>query len=483
MPTTITNLEINDEEPKSFLKGLPLNGTLIIGQEQDALSGSFSKSEILRGRIAQVNIWSRLLNQTEIISFSDCRTYLNFGYPEPDGGKNENCAGLFVRNPTWYDWACDDRRVSCAVCQRVPGRFMRLRGLCFASAEESIFELSGYVNKEAYFFGYCGWIIHRMEANHEWLIYDAVLGQSVALVQVSNKKKFPIGRNKWVLLRNQCGFVKGTSILLSLSSCSDDEFSCDSGQCLPFKFACNGVSDCRDGSDEFSCNVVLRAQDENSVVRPPSLEKITSIPTYIKTSVEVQRLTNINPSDSYIELEMVLHFTWDDFRLTFRNLQDQIEFNRLTSEEEAYVWKPTLIFYSAYNGEVSVLSSEVHVSKLGTGMLSDFNSVERASLFNRGSGLLVNTQHVSGKFACVFDVFRYPFDAHRCELLVRLGFSSERLVTFTNDRLSLVYTGANKLKEFNVQNMTAIASSVNFRNSSNTELKVKKIIGNHRLSN
>ncbi|KAA0190137.1 hypothetical protein HAZT_HAZT005477 [Hyalella azteca] len=40
--------------------------------------------------------------------------YLNFGYPEPDGGKNENCAGLFVRNPTWYDWACDDRRVSCA---------------------------------------------------------------------------------------------------------------------------------------------------------------------------------------------------------------------------------------------------------------------------------------------------------------------------------------------------------------------------------
>ncbi|XP_047739476.1 gamma-aminobutyric acid receptor subunit beta-1 [Hyalella azteca] len=109
-------------------------------------------------------------------------------------------------------------------------------------------------------------------------------------------------------------------------------------------------------------------------------------------------------------------------------------------------------------------------------MLSDFNSVERASLFNRGSGLLVNTQHVNGKFACVFDVFRYPFDVHRCELLVRLGFSSERLVTFTNDSLSLIYTGANKLKEFNVQNMTAIASSVNFRNSSNTELKVTIIL-------
>ncbi|KAK3856566.1 hypothetical protein Pcinc_037124 [Petrolisthes cinctipes] len=54
---------------------LPLNSTLCLGMEQDAVGGGFDRTQIFRGHMAQVNIWNRELQDSEVQDIAQCRTY------------------------------------------------------------------------------------------------------------------------------------------------------------------------------------------------------------------------------------------------------------------------------------------------------------------------------------------------------------------------------------------------------------------------
>ncbi|KAG7175378.1 Glutamate-gated chloride channel-like 5 [Homarus americanus] len=54
---------------------LPLNSSLILGQEQDLVGGGFDITQIFHGYIAQVNIWNKSLTQKEVEDMSACRHY------------------------------------------------------------------------------------------------------------------------------------------------------------------------------------------------------------------------------------------------------------------------------------------------------------------------------------------------------------------------------------------------------------------------
>ena len=46
------------------------DGILIIGQEQDSFGGGFDANQCYIGELTDINIWSRVLNATEISSLS-----------------------------------------------------------------------------------------------------------------------------------------------------------------------------------------------------------------------------------------------------------------------------------------------------------------------------------------------------------------------------------------------------------------------------
>ncbi|XP_045479696.1 sushi, von Willebrand factor type A, EGF and pentraxin domain-containing protein 1-like [Harmonia axyridis] len=58
----------------SIGKSIKAHGSMIIGQEQDALGGKFSQSETFVGRMTLVDIWSRVLKKNDILKhFHDCK--------------------------------------------------------------------------------------------------------------------------------------------------------------------------------------------------------------------------------------------------------------------------------------------------------------------------------------------------------------------------------------------------------------------------
>ena len=40
-------------------------------------------------------------------------------------------------------------------------------------------------------------------------------------------------------------------------ACTANQFSCESGECIPLSQRCNGIRDCRDASDEDNCPSML----------------------------------------------------------------------------------------------------------------------------------------------------------------------------------------------------------------------------------
>ncbi|XP_042208683.1 uncharacterized protein LOC121856959 [Homarus americanus] len=51
---------------------LSLNSSLVLGQEQDIVGGGFDKTQILRGQLAQANIWNRSLSKEEVQLLASC---------------------------------------------------------------------------------------------------------------------------------------------------------------------------------------------------------------------------------------------------------------------------------------------------------------------------------------------------------------------------------------------------------------------------
>ena len=75
--------------------------------------------------------------------------------------------------------------------------------------------------------------------------------------------QYPIGRKKWSLntFSQSCSNVNGTQddscIVLTLTSCKENEFTCSEGSCRPLQDRCDLKPDCPDYSDETSCQCVI----------------------------------------------------------------------------------------------------------------------------------------------------------------------------------------------------------------------------------
>jgi hypothetical protein len=77
-----------------------------------------------------------------------------------------------------------------------------------------------------------------------------------ALLTDETKVNYPIGRNLWSVSDRKCGSFAGTDDLVTITTCSEEQFTCSDGTCQPLVNRCDLKADCEDRSDEEACRKV-----------------------------------------------------------------------------------------------------------------------------------------------------------------------------------------------------------------------------------
>ena len=149
---------------------------------------------------------------------------------EPTGYLSENCSGLTNENEESY-WAFD---ISCSqkrnpVCQDIK-YFFRMRGLCLASVIDRQYKLiENLSGHRRMFLGPSKWSIKWHSTWKTWTLSNELFPAVYANTTTST---YPLGSYKWHLTGFDGCQNKPYTTLLTLSSCTDDEFTCDSGDCI-----------------------------------------------------------------------------------------------------------------------------------------------------------------------------------------------------------------------------------------------------------
>ena len=118
-------------------------------------------------------------------------------------------------------------------------------------------------------------------------------------------------------------FVNADSPLRSLkfTTCSNDQFTCDDGQCIDIEERCDQTVDCEDASDENDCKMLVIEKSYNKGTPPFIVEKKSKLmkPAYVNISLSVTDIINIVEVNHEIELKFHILMEWFDQRLKFQN--------------------------------------------------------------------------------------------------------------------------------------------------------------------
>ena len=187
--------------------------------------------------------------------------------------------------------------------------------------------------------GQRGSLIWFNDTESKWKL--KVAGSITSGESNASKTTLLLGTSLWSIRNNKDCPANNE---LSLTSCSDDEFNCWNGNCIPNHKRCDGVSDCEiDGSDEIQCNKIFTWPSYNNLLSPStSYTKIDIIFT-------IKKLLDINGNEGVVRMQYELVYCWSDERIGFTNIDTRKtqsyvckDANSISIEESNELWIPTL---------------------------------------------------------------------------------------------------------------------------------------------
>ena len=125
--------------------------------------------------------------------------------------------------------------------------------------------------------------------------------------------------------------------LITISSCNDFEFTCGDGQCVQMDLRCNGKTECRDGSDEHSCKMLVPSLGYNKYLIPPPQTNETF--TYVDVKVRIIETVFIDEDKKFMRLKKENKRSWYNSYLTFQNLKNTT-INVIQKNDKDNIWFP-----------------------------------------------------------------------------------------------------------------------------------------------
>ncbi|ROT79977.1 mannose-binding protein C-like [Penaeus vannamei] len=478
--------------------GVPLNGSLVLGQEQDSLGGGFDKYQVLHGDIVQVNVWDSHLAEADVKEMAACRflasetssaqTPLMWKLSEtsskvlwvwtssavhlPPSSPKIRASRLISKSPICEVIAVillnDSKTIidlirtargqntrnldkelksgsSCSFAQELTALSLRTsphyvilpeertfdatRTLCrLLNASMTVFSSSSenqnFLEEFAPFADVCSpgttwklWLgITDAQEDGVWVDVET----QEPITYTNFKMPYPIGgshlecvlmlmdgswadvrckaskcgvcsldrdsprsldspgrpelspgQNEWVAVEPVCGVPKGSAFNLSLSSCPESQFICNSGDCIDHSYRCNLRYDCIDGSDEDNCNIVFVGSGYRQHLPPRGTNDST---LRLTPKITITRITEVDDLHMAISLEFFVSLTWRDERLSFRQLDPERE-TSIPASDAAQMWIPDYQLLNLEAGQAKELEKTVTVTTADNATLPHFNSI------------------------------------------------------------------------------------------------------------
>ncbi|XP_037801847.1 gamma-aminobutyric acid receptor subunit rho-2-like [Penaeus monodon] len=342
----------------------------------------------------------------------------------------------------------------CAVCEAPEPLVLRALGLCTRLPHDTYYVLSGHVASKPYFRGYTTTNISW--ARGRWLAVHPSRSEILLSHTPTRPYEYPFGRRRWAVEGAEgCGRPEDGSLTLTLTTCSQGNFTCDDGSCVPMARRCDFQADCPDESDESKCEIVgVPAGYKPSV--PPRWSNVdAAYPVSLHVSVLALEILT-EKMEIVMDFEVTLQ--WLDRRLVLRDLKEDIVLNSLRLSVLKQLWIPEVSFGNAKGNAHTLLDEETHGSILrsGTPDPGDLSYSREVYFFAGGENPIRLTRKYTATYHCSLNLALYPFDSQTCSFTFVLTSARKEALALVGAEqdLGVRYEGDWQLMEYTIESLS-----------------------------
>ena len=376
-------------------------------------------------------------------------------------GKNETHLSQSSTKASIFTDLCSQFVDGWTLCEFRKSVTLRLKGLCSISPIDRVLSLLGPDNSDrgrpGTFVGITGWTLDFSELKNTWNLHHPSYKKNT--VTLLDTRRRPFGKNIWVVENYECNFEQAETMDLQISSCEEDQFTCNDGMCIDFASRCDRKNNCVDISDEKNCRIVSLDPQRYLKDDPPTKDGRKA---NVTLSMVIKNILDIKEVQQRLSLKFRLEAKWLDGRLSFFNLKMDEEMNKLLSKERNMIWVPRILFsntkedLTSRNDEQSFAKVVRNPAINGSLIAAEVN--EDIMVYEGKNNEIKVNRVYDVDLICTYAMEYYPFDIQTCTVDMVIHGNTAKFVNLLPG--SINYTGRADFSQYFVMGVTIYSADI-----------------------